>query len=422
MTTPDTTTNATFYFVYPEGMIEDLPPESSPVTFSLPAGTKFPDDLTPIMNKTNRFFSFQNSFVYGKTSPSCGDNCDCSNCSSLVEECEGKRCKGFVSSVEKIQCQRDGCVKSNETTFYMMPLYPVTFSLPFYDPKFKFIKLFPPQTIENTPENISFYKQIEPEASTLPSEFQNLEPMALFGVSYPSLDLFDTEDKFYELFELCKFSSVFFSLLKQDKYIKHNNNVLQEVLKINKLPPTLLNQKLLARFDNREDTEKRRLIDENTNKQREEWSRKVRTITPNVLGKSPYEKKVQAHYQRQFDFRHRLSSDVNSGPLRMNVVEPGTNVPMEIRVKEGYDDIPLKNLVIPKSVQDNDAIPNTPESSIVTTNKISTTNKPSTATPSSKKKMSGLTIFGIVVVVIIVLVMLFYFFSKKSKKKSTQSR
>lgn len=347
--------------------------------------------------------NFQKSLVYGMTSPSCGDNCDCSNCSSVVEECEGDGCAGFVSSVEKIQCQRDGCVKSNETKYYMMPLYPVSSSLPYYNPKFKFIKIFSPQTIENTPENISIYKkQINPNTSTLPPEIHNLESMVLFGVSYPSLELFDTEDKFIELLVFCKMSSVLLSLLKQDEYVKHNNAVLQEIIKVNKLPSTLINQDIMSISDTSRDS---------VNKRETEWrmqmQTKVKTIPPNILDKS-YEKRVKAHYQKQLDARN-IPFDPNR--LNMSVVEPPTGFPMEVRVKEGYDDIPLKKLVVPVSVQDNDTIPDSPKKLLVETSKTST------ATPSSKKKMSVLNIIGIIVILIIVDVVLYLVFSRKSKNK-----
>lgn len=397
---PETRTNATFYVVCPEELITEIHPDSVPITFTLPTGIKFPDDLTPIMNKTKRYFKFKESLVYGKTSPTCGDDCDCSNCSSLVEECEGEGCKGFISSVQKIQCQRDGCVKSNETTYYMFPLYPIVSSLPYYNPKFKFIKVFPSQTIPNTPQNISIVKEIDPQISTLPPEFHNIPTMVLFGVSYPSLEIFDTEEKFNEIYILCKLDTVLLSLLKEDHYVKHNNKLLQEIIKINKLPSTLMTQDLMSITQNNFST---------VRKKEDEWRMQIqaKTFPPNRFDPS-YEKRVQAYNQKKADAPSSFSN------LMVSVVNTGTDVPIgsDLEVKEGYDNLPIKNLVIPVSSQDDDTIPDLPNTSSPPLKKETS----SSSSSSSSKKMSGWKIFGILIIVLIVLAFLFYLFSKKNKK------
>lgn len=406
---PETIKNATFYILCPEDLISEIHPESVPITFSLPAGTKFPDDLTPIMNKTKRYFKFKESLVYGRTSPTCGDDCDCTNCSSLVQECEGEECKGFVSSIEKIQCQRDGCVKSNETTYNMFPLYPINSSLPYYNPKFKFIKIFPSQTIPNTPQNISIVKELEPQVSTLPPEYNEIPSMVLFGVSYPSLEIFDTEDKFNEILILCKTSSVLLYLLKEDQYAKHNNEILQQIIKINQLPSTLIKQDIFSIANKNFST---------VNQREQEWRMqlKVKTIPPYRNLDKSYEKLVQAYFQKQSDYQNQSANLSFSNPLEFSVKEP-----TEPEVKEGYDDLPIRNLVVPISSQDDDDIKDLSNTSSPP-NKTSTSfssstppNKTSTSSSSSTKKISGWKIFGIVIVIIVLLVVTFLYF-KKSKK------
>jgi hypothetical protein len=360
------------------------------------------------MNKTKRYFKFKESLVYGKTSPTCGDDCDCSNCSSLVEECEGEGCKGFVSSVEKIQCQRDGCVKSNETTYNMFPLYPVIYSLPYYNPKFKFVKVFPSQTIPNTPQNISIAKEIDPQISTLPPEFHEISTMVLFGVSYPSLAFFDTEDKFNEIYILCKVSSVLLSLLKEDHYVKHNNKLLQEIIRINQLPSTLMKQDLFS------------IASKNfsaVRQQENDWRMQMqeKTFPPNRLDKS-YEKRVQAYYQKKADAQNAPPSFSN--PLEMSVVNTGTDVPIvteptTIEVKEGYDDLPIKKLVVPISSQDDVDIPDLPNTSSPPKNTSSVPNKTSS---SPTKKMSGWKIFGILVIIFFIGRFLYFLYSFYRKK------
>ena len=63
MTTPHPGKKAQFYILVPQDATE-FTPESTPITFSLPAGTKFPDDLSQIMKKTQ-----------GKASPQIINQC-----------------------------------------------------------------------------------------------------------------------------------------------------------------------------------------------------------------------------------------------------------------------------------------------------------------------------------------------------------
>lgn len=237
MTTPYPGRKAQFYILVPQDTTE-FTAEPTAVTFSLPAGTKFPDDLTQIMRKTQRYFTFK-SIVLGETSPTC-EGCVCTNCTNLVSYCEGEGCKGFVSSVDNIVCDNSSCTKTNDTKYYLLPLYPTNASLPHYNPKFKFIKVIPSTKIDMDKKNVEIAKGLG--VSTIPPELFPLPTMVMFAVSYPSLDIFNTEDKFNELYELCKVSGVILALLKEEKYAKHNNAILEQIVKINKLPTTLLKQ------------------------------------------------------------------------------------------------------------------------------------------------------------------------------------
>jgi len=120
-----------------------------PVIFTLPAGTKFPTDLSVIMKKTGRFFSI-NDGVEAVSLPQCeGDGCECVSCQP--SGCMTDKCIDFTTSIDNIQCNNPSCVRSNDVKYYMTPLYPDTSTyLPEYNPKFRFIKFIPSQKIQRS--------------------------------------------------------------------------------------------------------------------------------------------------------------------------------------------------------------------------------------------------------------------------------
>lgn len=247
METPLPTRNAQFYLLFQENMTNftaDFRSEAL-ITFSLSTGIKFPvtmEQLAPIMEKTEQYFNWE-TILLGKTQPSCGASCDCSNCDDLIEYCRMEGCKGFTaSSIDRIACSKTSCLKSNVTNYYILPLFPLQDSLPHYDPKFKFIKRFPATKIENK-QNMETVKNVydQPDA-VFPTE---VEPTVLFSVSYPSLQTFNTTEKFNEIYEKCKFSNLLFILLGEDRYVQHNDFMLQQIINSNKdLSSSLMEQDL----------------------------------------------------------------------------------------------------------------------------------------------------------------------------------
>jgi hypothetical protein len=122
---------------------------SEPVTFTLPAGTKFPTDLSIIMKKTGRFFSLEYG-IEAVSLPTCeGDGCECVSCQT--SGCMNANCINFTTSIDNIQCNNSSCARSNDVKYYMTPLYPDTSTyLSEYNPKFRFIKFIPPQKIQQS--------------------------------------------------------------------------------------------------------------------------------------------------------------------------------------------------------------------------------------------------------------------------------
>lgn len=394
MTTPHPGKKAQFYILVPQDTTE-FTPESTPITFSLPAGTKFPDDLSQIMKKTQRYFTFK-SIVLGETSPTC-ESCECSNCSDLVQTCQGEACKGFVSSTADIQCNTASCTKTNDTKYYLLPLYPTDSSLPHYNPKFKFVKTFPATKVDGDKKNTEIAKGLYPKISTFPPEFSSLPAMVLFSVSYPSLDIFNTEEKFNELYELCKLSGVLLSLMKEDQYAKHNNAILQQIVKHNKLSTSLLKQDIEKVAEgNRSIAPDREMLRQ----------RQLLTKPPKELD-STLVKRLTATVEREIKTQGRSSKKPSIKPLPF----PG------FQSKENYEgEIELKELVIPVSEQDD------------TTPDILLTEEPKIPVE-GKRKLSAGEIFGIVIACIIIFVIIFKFvyqFYSVSKffipKKKTQGQ
>jgi hypothetical protein len=99
---------------------------------------------------------------------------------------------------------------------------------------------FPPDMMAQLGEsdNVSNNQTKEPDQIQLP-EF------VVFSITYPSMRDFDTDDKFTELFQSIMLLSQGFLFFKEDRYIQHNIAVLQQILRINKLPKTLFNPKKL---------------------------------------------------------------------------------------------------------------------------------------------------------------------------------
>lgn len=383
MTTPHPGRKAQFYILVPQDTTE-FTPESTPITFSLPAGTEFPDDLSQIMKKTRRYFNFK-SIVLGETSPTC-ESCECSNCSDLVESCSQEGCKGFVSSTADIQCNEASCVKTNDTKYYLLPLYPTDTSLPHYNPKFKFVKTFPATNIASDKKNTEIAKGLYPQISTFPPEFSSLPATVLFSVSYPSLDIFNTQEKFNELYELCKLSGVLLSFLKEDQYAKHNNAILQQIIKHNKLPTSLLKQDIEKVSEgNRSIAPDREML-----RQRQLLTKPPKELDPTLV------KRLTATVEREIKTQGRSSKK----PFPF----PG------FQSKENYEgEIELKELVIPVSEQDD------------TTPDILLTEETKTPVEGKRKRSVG-EIFGIVIACIIVFVIIYIVSKFFIPKKKTQGQ
>lgn len=354
-TTPSPGQKAQFYLLFPQDKTE-FNPELTPITFSLPAGTKFPSDLTQIMKKAQRYFTSE-SIVLGETLPTC-EGCVCSNCPDLVSYCEGKNCIGFTSSVDGIVCDNVSCTKTNDTKYYLLPLYPTDSSLPHYNPKFKFIKVIPPTKIESNAQNLEIVKKLDPKINTFPAEFTNMPfSLVLFSVSYPSLDIFNTEEKYNEIYELCKLSSVLLDLLKEENYAKHNNLLLQQIIKNNKLPQSLLDQEFnKAKKSNELIVEDRRKIRE------QQLLTKLPDVVDEVLVQRMME--MKKNNMRKPNMQPNMESNMESNmqppnaPPSVQPNMPPPNAPSGV-VKEGYEgEIEIKNLVVPISKQD-DTTPDT---------------------------------------------------------------
>lgn len=386
MTTPEPEKKAQFYFLFNE-FFTTFTPDETPMTFSLPAGTKFPNDLTKIMEKTKRYFTFQ-SIKLGETLPTCKD-CVCSNCTDLITECKEEECKGFVSSVDDILCDNPSCVKTNDTKYYIVPMWPTESSLPHYNPKFKFIKVINSTTkIEKNKQNIDIVKQSintenETSAEELLTNIIKVQySMALFSVSYPSLETFNTKEKFNELYELCKQSNILLALLKEDRYLKHNNAMLQQIIKINQLPTSLLKQ----------DFEK--VIQENNPLKQQHKAERINQLKSSKMPKM--DEKLQSRLMASKE-RQQLKGNKQMSTLIGSYYPTSSITPTLIENYES-DDIQLKDLNVPISTQED------------TTPDILLT---------EESKLSGWIIFGICIGVLFVILCLFILYKAYYSKKTT---
>lgn len=191
-------------------------PESAYLSFSLPAGKAFPDDLTGLMEKTERFLSYDDSGIEGVEFQKCeGTNCACSNCRQQLIVCEGRACGGFVSSTDGIQCSDANCVPTNNAEYSMYPLYP-DFMLA-YSPKFRFMRYM--------------------RGGTTPMPSANGGDHVLFRVVFPSMGDFDTNEKFKELQAAV---AAFAPTLRE--YEAHNTATLQRIIKKNNLSRDTMTQ------------------------------------------------------------------------------------------------------------------------------------------------------------------------------------
>lgn len=198
-----------FFLTFPT--TGDFVPEKAYLSFSLPAGKAFPSDLSGLMEKTERFLSYEDSAIEGVEFQKCeGTNCACANCRQQLIVCEGRTCAGFVSSTDGIECNNTNCVPTNNTEYSMYPLYP-DFMLA-YSPKFKFIRY------------------VRGGGTTTPSTIRPTGDHVFFRVSFPSSDVFDTTEKFRELQAAVE---AFAPTFKQ--YEAHNTATLQRIIKKNKL-------------------------------------------------------------------------------------------------------------------------------------------------------------------------------------------
>lgn len=204
-----------FFLMFPTTW--DFLPEKAYLSFSLPAGKSFPSDLTKLMEKVERYISFEDSGIEGVEFQKCeGTNCACANCRQQLIVCEGRACSGFVSSTDGIQCSSTNCIPTNNAEYSMYPLYP-DFMLA-YSPKFRFMHYVRGGT--TTPM---------PSAGTAGGDH------VLFSVVFPSSDVFDTNEKFREL-------KVAVDALAptSNQYEMHNTATLQRVIKKNKLSRDLM--------------------------------------------------------------------------------------------------------------------------------------------------------------------------------------
>jgi hypothetical protein len=328
-----------------------------PITFTLSAGSKFPTDLSILMNKTKRFISLTSSMIEGVSDPQCiGENCECFFC--VPDGCMNKNCleKTSTTSSAYVQCNQESCARTNDMKYFVSPLYPAKeLYLSEYNPKFRFLKFIPSQTIgknqideirnqylgeeenqsdqrraitainnqmfetpagwslppgmtvppgdfipyvgtvppgdtpppgwrvlpgmvippggtfppdfmsqfgeppeERTgqtppplmPPGLSPPPQMPPEGETRlnlaaeeNSDMIQLPEFVVFSITYPSMYDFNTGDKFSELYQSLLPFNLGFLYFKEDKFLQHNIAVLQQILRVNKLPKTLLDTK-----------------------------------------------------------------------------------------------------------------------------------------------------------------------------------
>lgn len=236
-----------FYMIFPEN--SPFNREELPITFTLPSGKAFPSDLSGIMNKTKRFFSFDQSEVKGVSNPECqGTDCICQNCPSSTVLCTGIECKDYSNTLSTtgITCNKSTCTTVNEIKYSMYPLYPVDMTLSQYSPKFKFIKSISSSllSLSELQKNVDLVKKLFVDETTIPPlENLQLPNFVMFSVVYP-IDVFNTQAKYTELFDIISYTNIFTTLLKEERFFQHNIASLQKVVKKNNLQrDTLSNMK-----------------------------------------------------------------------------------------------------------------------------------------------------------------------------------
>ena len=75
------------------------------------------------------------------------------------------------------------------------------------------------------------------------SDTIQLPEFVVFSITYPSMYDFNTNDKFLELYQSIMPFNLGFLYFNEDKFLQHNIAVLQQILRVNKLPKTLLDPK-----------------------------------------------------------------------------------------------------------------------------------------------------------------------------------
>ena len=240
------------------------------ISFRVPAGEKFPTDIIGLMKKTSRLLSFEESDILGIANPKCeGSDCSCNNCASselldcetfacpvgenLKIVCRNKDCINYVASTEGIECNNPSCSVRNDVTYYMSPIYPPQYTfLPEFNPQFKFIDYIESVSVTKQMilDNKSSFEEMLPPGETLPPLDENFEPfnlsgLVIFSVVYPSVKDFHTPEIFRKLQETLQ-GSPFFKIIKQEKYLDHNIATLQEIIRINQLPKTLMKKQRIV--------------------------------------------------------------------------------------------------------------------------------------------------------------------------------
>jgi hypothetical protein len=81
-----------------------------------------------------------------------------------------------------------------------------------------------------------------PKVKEEPSDIQ-LPEFVVFSITYPSISDFDTNDKFLKLYQSIIPFNLGFLFFKEERFLQHNIAVLQQILRVNKLPKTLLDPK-----------------------------------------------------------------------------------------------------------------------------------------------------------------------------------
>lgn len=82
-----------------------------------------------------------------------------------------------------------------------------------------------------------------------PTEIQ-LPEFVVFSITYPSMSDFDTNDKFLKLYESIMPFNLGFLFFKEERFLQHNIAVLQQILRVNRLPKTLLDPKKIKMTSN----------------------------------------------------------------------------------------------------------------------------------------------------------------------------